>query len=121
MQEGYRTDTKVWKSRLFRSLTEPAAWKRHPTRALRGPRSVVNLGGCTRMSQMRRRFGCVALALLAAVFVATGTSAAATVSDSNWTIQSLPTPAVAPNGQLMGTSCTSDSLCMAVGVAQDSL
>jgi len=68
---------------------------------------------------MTRRFGCVALALLAAVFAATSTSAA-TVSDSNWTIQKLPTPAVAPNGQLMGTSCTSDRLCVAVGVAQDS-
>ncbi len=71
------------------------------------------------MSQMTRRFGCVALALLAAVFAATSTSAA-TVSDSNWTIQKLPTPAVAPNGQLMGTSCTSDRFCVAVGVAQDS-
>jgi hypothetical protein len=43
----------------------------------------------------------------------------ATAADSGWTIQSLPTPALAPNGQLTGVSCATNTDCMAVGVAQN--
>lgn len=38
---------------------------------------------------------------------------------STWTIQTLPLPASAIGGQLMGVSCTSATLCTAVGRAYD--
>src|SRR5438105_8095030 len=69
------------------------------------------------MSKMRRRFALVWVALYAAV-VASGPMVA-TAADSGWTIQSLPTPALAPNGQLTGVSCATNTDCMAVGVAQN--
>jgi len=71
------------------------------------------------MSQILRRFSCAALVACVAIGGATGTSAA--LADSNWTAQPLPTPALAPNGQLTGASCTSNEFCIAVGVAQDRL
>jgi len=67
---------------------------------------------------MRRWLCCGALALLAGSIVGAGASAA-TPSDSIWAIQAVATPAVAPNGQLTATSCTSATLCISVGVAQD--
>src|SRR5438132_7730561 len=69
------------------------------------------------MGKMRRRFRLVWVALYAAV-VASGPMVA-TAADSGWTIQSLPTPALAPNGQLTGVSCATNTDCMAVGVAQN--
>jgi hypothetical protein len=70
------------------------------------------------MRKIRRGIGLVWLAVLAAVIVASG-PVVASAADSGWAIQSLPTPAVAPNGQLTGASCASNTSCIAVGVAQD--
>src|SRR5438270_7193667 len=67
---------------------------------------------------MIQKFGGAALLLLAAMLPASATPAAI-AADSGWTILSLPTPAVAPNGQLLATSCVSPTACSAVGVAQD--
>jgi hypothetical protein len=69
------------------------------------------------MSKMRRAFGLLWVALCAVVVVSGPMVASA--AESGWTIQSLPTPAVAPNGQLTGVSCATITDCIAVGVAQD--
>src|SRR5438067_12569233 len=68
---------------------------------------------------MTHTIGRAALLLLVAVLTA-GLAPAATAADSGWTILSLPTPALAPNGQLLSTSCISATTCTAVGVSQDS-
>src|SRR5437763_14871536 len=65
-----------------------------------------------------QKIGGAALLLLMTVAVAGATPAAVT-AESGWRILSLPTPALAPNGQLLATSCASATVCTAVGVAQD--
>ena len=66
------------------------------------------------------RCGLFVLALLTSSLVGAGASSA-TPSESTWAIQAVATPAVAPNGQLTATSCSSATQCISVGVAQDVL
>ncbi len=71
-----------------------------------------------KMPHVRQKMGSAGLALLVAL-VAAGSAPVATAADSGWSILSLPTPAVAPTGQLVAISCTSATACTAVGVASD--
>ncbi len=71
------------------------------------------------MHFMKHRLHGAAVVLLSAAVITTGAMPSANTTDSQWAILSLPTPALAPNGQLIATSCTSATACTAVGVAQD--